>query len=258
MARTILRPCRLTPCSPSSRPSSRVRAAKSLAAIPLPDSYRAAFVRRDEVDMFEGLASADKDPRKSLHVDEVLLPELAPDEAYVAVMASSINFNTVWTSIFEPTPDLRLPRPAGQGERVGEAPRARLPRRRLGRRRRGAAGRLGRSQLAAGRPGHRALQLRRRPEPVRPRRLDAGRQPAHLGVRVQLRRTGRHRRWSRPTSSCPSRATSRGRRRPSTRCATRPRTGCWCRRTVRPCARATASSSGAHPAGSAPTPSSTC
>ena len=30
------------------------------------------------------------------------LPELAPDEAYVAVMASSINFNTVWTSIFEP------------------------------------------------------------------------------------------------------------------------------------------------------------
>ena len=32
------------------------------------------------------------------------LPELAPDEAYVAVMASSINFNTVWTSIFEPLP----------------------------------------------------------------------------------------------------------------------------------------------------------
>jgi crotonyl-CoA reductase len=77
---------------------------EDLAAIPLPESYRAAFVRRDEVDMFEGLASADKDPRKSLHVDEVLLPELAPDEAYVAVMASSINFNTVWTSIFEPIP----------------------------------------------------------------------------------------------------------------------------------------------------------
>ena len=35
---------------------------------------------------------------------EVPLPELAPDEAYVAVMASSINFNTVWTSIFEPLP----------------------------------------------------------------------------------------------------------------------------------------------------------
>jgi crotonyl-CoA reductase len=34
----------------------------------------------------------------------VAVPELAPDEAYVAVMASSINFNTVWTSIFEPLP----------------------------------------------------------------------------------------------------------------------------------------------------------
>jgi crotonyl-CoA reductase len=75
-----------------------------LARLPLPETYRAAFVRRDEVGMFDGLASSDKDPRKSLHVDEVPLPELAPDEAYVAVMASAINFNTVWTSIFEPLP----------------------------------------------------------------------------------------------------------------------------------------------------------
>jgi crotonyl-CoA reductase len=75
-----------------------------LAALPLPDHYRAAFVRRDEAQMFEGVPSEEKDPRKSLHVGEVALPELAPDEAYVAVMASSINFNTVWTSIFEPLP----------------------------------------------------------------------------------------------------------------------------------------------------------
>ncbi len=73
-----------------------------LAAIDLPESYRAAFVKRDEVDMWEGVPSADKDPRKSLHVGEVAVPELAPDEVYVAVMASAINFNTVWTSIFEP------------------------------------------------------------------------------------------------------------------------------------------------------------
>src|SRR4051794_20674373 len=52
--------------------------------------------------MFEGLPTAEKDPRKSLHVDEVPLPELAPGEALVAVMASAINYNTVWTSIFEP------------------------------------------------------------------------------------------------------------------------------------------------------------
>jgi len=75
-----------------------------IANIPLPDSYRAAVVLADEQDMFDGLDSADKDPRKSLHVTEVAVPELAPDEAYVAVMASSINFNTVWTSIFEPLP----------------------------------------------------------------------------------------------------------------------------------------------------------
>ena len=75
-----------------------------LAALPLPESYRAMVVRKDEIGMFEGMESAAKDPRKSLHVEEVPLPELAPDEAYVAVMASSINFNTVWTSIFEPLP----------------------------------------------------------------------------------------------------------------------------------------------------------
>jgi crotonyl-CoA reductase len=75
-----------------------------LAALPIPDHYRAAFVRREDTGMFEGMHSADKDPRKSLHIGEVPTPALAPDEVYVAVMASSINFNTVWTSIFEPLP----------------------------------------------------------------------------------------------------------------------------------------------------------
>ena len=54
--------------------------------------------------MFAGLPSEEKDPRKSTHIEDVPLPELAPDEAYIAVMASAINFNTVWTSIFEPLP----------------------------------------------------------------------------------------------------------------------------------------------------------
>src|SRR3954463_7698391 len=75
-----------------------------LAALPIPDHYRAAFVRREDTGMFEGIDSADKDPRKSLQIGDVPTPELAPDEVYVAVMASSINFNTVWTSIFEPVP----------------------------------------------------------------------------------------------------------------------------------------------------------
>ena len=79
-------------------------AGAEIAALHIPESYRATYVRRDETAMFEGLASADKDPAKSLHVGEVATPELAPDEVYLAVMASSINFNTVWTSIFEPLP----------------------------------------------------------------------------------------------------------------------------------------------------------
>jgi len=81
---------------------------EDLAAIPLPEVFRAAVVRRDQVGMFEGIPSADKDPRKSLHLEEVAVPELAPDEAYVAVMASAINFNTVWTSIFEPLPTFQF------------------------------------------------------------------------------------------------------------------------------------------------------
>ena len=75
---------------------------EDFANIEIPDSYRAITVHKEDVDMFEGLASRDKDPRKSLHLDNVPVPELAAGEALVAVMASSINYNTVWTSIFEP------------------------------------------------------------------------------------------------------------------------------------------------------------
>src|SRR5690606_29938789 len=73
------------------------------AALPI-YPYRAAFVQRSDVEMVAGMASSDKDPTKSLRVGDVPTPELAPDEVFVAVMASSINFNTVWTSIFEPLP----------------------------------------------------------------------------------------------------------------------------------------------------------
>jgi crotonyl-CoA reductase len=77
---------------------------EDFASLPLPDSYRGAVVRKDEVDMFDGQPSQDKDPRKSLHIQDVPTPELGPGEALIAVMASAINYNTVWTSIFEPVP----------------------------------------------------------------------------------------------------------------------------------------------------------
>ncbi|GGV23053.1 crotonyl-CoA reductase [Actinomadura cremea] len=73
-----------------------------LQEIDLPTRFRAAFTRKDEVGIFEG--QTDKDVRRSLHVDEVEMPELAPDECVVAVMSAAINFNTVWSAIFEPVP----------------------------------------------------------------------------------------------------------------------------------------------------------
>ncbi|MEU0625844.1 alcohol dehydrogenase catalytic domain-containing protein, partial [Streptomyces rubiginosohelvolus] len=74
------------------------------AALPLPESGRAVVLRREDTEMFSGLASRDKDPRKSLHLEQVPVPELGPGEALVAVMASSVNYNTVWSAIFEPLP----------------------------------------------------------------------------------------------------------------------------------------------------------
>jgi len=74
----------------------------TIGSLPLPDTYRAVTVHADDVDMFAGRETRDKDPRESLHVEDVPVPELGPGEAIVAVMASSINYNTVWTSIFEP------------------------------------------------------------------------------------------------------------------------------------------------------------
>jgi crotonyl-CoA reductase len=73
-----------------------------IAALEIPESYRGVTVHKDEVSMFEGRVLADKDPRESLHVDDVPVPEVGPNEALVAVMASAINYNTVWTAIFEP------------------------------------------------------------------------------------------------------------------------------------------------------------
>ncbi|MBY8845348.1 crotonyl-CoA carboxylase/reductase [Streptomyces sp. SP2-10] len=78
--------------------------AQEVAALPVPESYRAAVLLREETEMFAGMSSADKDPRKSLHLQEVPTPELGPGEALVAVMASSVNYNTVWSSTFEPVP----------------------------------------------------------------------------------------------------------------------------------------------------------
>jgi crotonyl-CoA reductase len=83
--------------------SGRAEAA-DFAALTIPEHYQGITVHADEVEMFAGMASKDKDPTRSLHLDDVPTPELGPGEALVAVMASAVNYNTVWSSIFEPVP----------------------------------------------------------------------------------------------------------------------------------------------------------
>jgi crotonyl-CoA reductase len=85
-----------------------------IGALPVPRTYRGIVVRADEATMFDGMPSPDKDPRKSLHLQEVPTPEVGPGEALVAVMASAINYNTVWTSIFEPLPTFAFLRRYGR------------------------------------------------------------------------------------------------------------------------------------------------
>lgn len=92
----------------------RAAAGERVEHFPLPDDYQAAYLRVEDVAMFDGVA--DKDVRKSLHVGRVPMPELAPDEVLVAVMASSINYNTIWSAMFEPIPTFRFLRQfAAQG-----------------------------------------------------------------------------------------------------------------------------------------------
>ena len=77
-------------------------ASRDFAALPVPDTYLGVVVRREDVGIFAGLQTQAKDPRSSLHLQEVPTPDVGPGEALIAVMASSVNYNTVWSSIFEP------------------------------------------------------------------------------------------------------------------------------------------------------------
>jgi crotonyl-CoA reductase len=76
--------------------------ARDFAALPVPDSYTGCVVLKSDVGMFEGMATAAKNPAKSIQLRDVPTPEPGPGEALVAVMASAINYNTIWSSIFEP------------------------------------------------------------------------------------------------------------------------------------------------------------
>ena len=132
----------------------------------------------------------DKDVRESLQVGQVPMPELAPDEVLVAVMASSINYNTVWSATFEPVPTFDfLRRFARQG---GWAARHDLPHHVVGSDAAGVVVRVGAggTALEARRPRRRQPGLRRRPGAGAARRRHARHRAAGLGLRDQLRRPG--------------------------------------------------------------------
>jgi crotonyl-CoA reductase len=72
----------------------------------LPSSYMAAHLAREDENMFA--SGGEKDVRRSLRLGEVPMPELAPDEVLLAVMASAVNYNTVWSAMFEPISTFRF------------------------------------------------------------------------------------------------------------------------------------------------------
>jgi hypothetical protein len=203
------------------------------AHLPLPDSYRAVTVHADEVGMFEGQSTREKDPRKSLHLDDVPVPELGPGEALVAVMASAINYNTVWTSIFEPVPTFAFLRKYGKAVRADQAARPAVPRHRLRPGRRGAAHRGRGEQVEAGRRGGRALPVGRARGRRRAQRHHARPGAAHLGLRDQLRRPGRDGAGQDQPADAQAGAPDLGGGREPRAWSTRPRTGSWCPGTAR-------------------------
>ncbi|MFI6345300.1 crotonyl-CoA carboxylase/reductase [Streptomyces sp. NPDC050560] len=88
-------------------------------ALPIPESYRGAVLLAEETGMFEGVPSDRKDPAKALHLQDVPTPEPGPGEALVAVMASAVNYNTVWSAIFEPVPTFAFLRRYGKASEEG-------------------------------------------------------------------------------------------------------------------------------------------
>ncbi|WP_330344104.1 crotonyl-CoA carboxylase/reductase [Streptomyces longwoodensis] len=73
-----------------------------LAALGVPHSYRAAVLHKTDAGLFDGVPLRERRPADSLHVEEVPTPEPGPGEVLVAVMASAVNYNTVWSALFTP------------------------------------------------------------------------------------------------------------------------------------------------------------
>jgi crotonyl-CoA reductase len=79
-----------------------------LTALGVPGSYRAAVLHKDDAGLFDGVPLRERRPADSVHVDEVPTPEPGPGEVLVAVMASAVNYNTVWSALYAPVSTFSL------------------------------------------------------------------------------------------------------------------------------------------------------
>src|SRR4051794_37077317 len=77
---------------------------EEFGAIALPAAYTGVALHAEDTETIGKLPRAEKKPSLAMHIEDVPLPELAPDEVLIATMASSMNFNPVWSAIFEPVP----------------------------------------------------------------------------------------------------------------------------------------------------------
>ena len=107
----ISRPARATPLpTPAQEPTQHILDAitagnatrDDFANLEIPDHYRAATVHKGRGRHVRGHPHPRQGPAQVAARRGRGAAELGPGEALVAVMASAINYNTVWTSIFEP------------------------------------------------------------------------------------------------------------------------------------------------------------
>ena len=123
--------------------------AEDFAALAIPDSYRAVTVHKDEEQMFEGLTTRDKDPRKSLHVEDVPAARARPGrgarrrDGQLGQLQHRVDVD------LRARLDLRLPRALRPDQPAGQAARPALPRGRVRPLRRRAAHRPGRAHVEA-------------------------------------------------------------------------------------------------------------
>jgi crotonyl-CoA carboxylase/reductase len=80
---------------------------EEILELEIPTAYKAAFVEKeDAVRLWEQPEETRQraDVRETLKVGDIPMPEVAPDEVLIAVMASALNYNTIWSARFEPIP----------------------------------------------------------------------------------------------------------------------------------------------------------